>query len=178
MAKFIVINQEYQDDGGVYERLFLYMTRAEKTMHGFIGAQYVYMEQGVQDIAKQMREVAETLNGNQGRALWHFVLSFDRYDEWWITPAIAYQIAGRFVLPLLDGHQVVYAVHEDTENVHVHFMVNATNFYTGMKFENKRENFQHIADMCSATVRISSQGEQKRIGCQVCYQENEDFVEG
>lgn len=177
MAKLIVINQEYQDDGKIYEQVFLYITREDKAVNRLIGAQFVYMGQGVEDIARQMREVAQTLNGNQGRALWHFVLSFDRYEEWWITPDIAYQIAGQFVI-FFDGHQVVYAVHEDTDNVHIHYMVNATNFYNGMKFENKRDNFEHIAEMCPAVIVSDSPDGQKRLGCQVYYQTNEDIAAG
>ena len=175
MAKFIVINQSYEDDSKVYEQVYLYMTRADKVLQGFIGAQYLYMGQGVEDIARQMREVAE-LSGSQGRALWHFVLSFDRYEEWWVTPAIAYQIAGRFAV-FFDGHQVVYAVHEDTMNVHIHFMVNATDFYTGRKFENKKETFEHIAEMCPMIV-VDTQEGQTRLGCQVCYQKEEDVAVG
>ena len=153
------------------------MTREDKAVNGLIGAQYLYMGQGVEGIARQMREVAETLNGCQGRALWHFVLSFDRYGEWWVTPEVACQIAGRFVT-FFDGHQVVYAVHEDTQNVHVHFMLNATDFYTGLKFQDKRENFEHIAEMCPAMIRLDSPEGQKRLECQVCYQDNEDVAAG
>lgn len=174
MAKLIVINQEYKDDGKVYEQLYLYMTREDKAVSGLIGGQYLYLGQGVEDIAGQMREVAETLNSGQGRALWHFVLSFDRYAEWWITPIAAYQIAGRFVT-FFDGHQVVYAVHEDTNNVHIHFMVNATDFYTGRKFEDKRDNFEYIAEMCPGMIVLDSEEGKKRIGCQVCYQDGEDI---
>lgn len=100
-ANFIVVNNDYTDDGGLYERLFLYITRADKTEHGFIGAYGIYLGYGVEDVARQMREVC-LLNSNQERSLWHFILSFDHFYDYWVTPDIAYTIARQFVIFLRD----------------------------------------------------------------------------
>lgn len=50
LANFIVVNKDYRDDEGVYERLFSYITRADKTEHGFIGSYGLYLGDGVIDI--------------------------------------------------------------------------------------------------------------------------------
>lgn len=121
-----------------------------------------------------MREVA-SLNGNQEKALWHFILSFNHFYEDWITPAIAYNITRQFVL-FFGGYQTVYAVHEDTHNVHIHFMVNATNFYDGKKFENKRETFEHIVVMCPAMIVLDSPYGKERLYCRVFYHNEEDLA--
>lgn len=173
-ANFIVVNNDYTDDGGLYERLFLYITRADKTEHGFIGAYGIYLGYGVEDVTRQMREVC-LLNSNQERSLWHFILSFDHFYDYWVTPDIAYTIARQFVI-FFEGYQTVYAVHEDTNNVHVHFMVNATNFYTGKKFENKRETFEHIAAMCPAVIVLNTPYGQTRLACRVFYHDEEDLI--
>lgn len=172
MAQFIVINKEYQDDGAVFEQLFLYITRTDKAISNLIGSQYLYPINDAVSIGRQMREVLK-LNSGNGRALWHFVLSFDNYTESNITPVMAYNIAGR-MLTLFDGHQAVYAVHEDTDNLHVHFMINATNFYTGRKIENKRDTFENIVQMLPA-LTLDTTYEQKRLYCNVCYHTNDDI---
>ena len=172
MALLIVVNKEYKDDGAVYEQLFQYITRQDKAIQGLTGSQYLYPVNDAVSIGKQMREV-NLLNSNNGRALWHFILSFDRYNEHYITPMTAYNI-GRKILALVDGHQAVYAVHEDTGNLHIHFMVNATDFYNGRKIENKRETFENITELCQ-TIRLDTEEGQKRLYCSVCYHMEDDI---
>lgn len=172
MALLIVVNKEYKDDGAVYEQLFQYITRQDKAIQGLTGSQYLYPVNDAVSIGKQMREV-NLLNSNNGRALWHFILSFDRYNEHYITPMTAYNI-GRKILAFVDGHQAVYAVHEDTGNLHIHFMVNATDFYTGRKIENKRETFENIARLCQTIILDTEEG-QKRLYCSVCYHTEDDI---
>lgn len=166
MAQFIVINKEYQDDGAVFEQIFLYITRTDKAISSLIGSQYLYPVNDAVSIGRQMREVLK-LNSGNGRALWHFVLSFDNYTESDITPVMAYNIAGR-ILTLFDGHQAIYAVHEDTDNLHVHFMINATSFYNGRKIENKRDTFENIAQMFP-TLTLNVINGQRRLYCTICY---------
>ncbi len=172
MALLIVVNKEYKDDGAVYEQLFQYITRQDKAIQGLTGSQYLYPVNDATDIGNQMREV-NLLNSNNGRALWHFILSFDHYNEYYITSITAYNI-GRKILAFVDGHQAVYAVHEDTGNLHIHFMVNATDFYNGRKIENKRETFESIAGLCQTIILDTEEG-QKRLYCSVCYHMENDI---
>ena len=169
MAELIVIEgKEYIDDG-IYERMYLYITNPKKAISGLVGSSFVYIGNGAVDVGSQMRMVSNSLNGNKkGQVLRHFVLSFDRYDEDCITPMIAYQIAERFV-NFFDGFQTVFAVHENTENLHIHFMVCSTNFYTGHKFVDKRETYNRIAYLCPAVIVQQHENRDERIFCNVIY---------
>lgn len=171
MAQFIVITKEYKDDGTVFEHLFTYITKEKKIISRLIGSQYLYPVNNAISIGKQMREVMQ-LNSGTGRALWHFVLSFDNDTEYDVTPVMAYNIAGR-MLSLFDGHQAVYAVHEDTDNLHVHFMINATSFYNGSKIENKRTTFENIKQIFpTITLDIIRR---KRLYCNILYHSDDNI---
>lgn len=60
----------------------------------------------------------------------HFILSFSpELDD--VTPYQAAQIADRVAEIFADEYQVIYAVHENTDNPHIHFLVNPVNIHTG-----------------------------------------------
>jgi hypothetical protein len=175
MANFIIVNREYKDDGGLFERMYLYITNPDKAIHGFVGGKDLYTRNGVEYVGKQMREVSNTLNGNQDRALYHFILSFD--DEWEddITPSMAYKIAYEFSY-FFGEYQVAYAVHENTMNTHIHFILNATNFCTGQKFPNKKETYEQIILFAhSIFIPYSYKTKKKkRLCCMIYYQSQEE----
>jgi len=179
MAKLIVINRDFTDDGGLFERELLYILNPEKTQHGFIGSHYVYFppDTGVLDVARQMRTVSQYFHGNEGQVLRHFVLSFDALDEYesLVTPQMANEISNRF-LCLLDGYQAVYAVHENTINLHIHFIICATNFFTGMKFPDKKETYARIAGLFPAVCYYQGKnGKVMQYNCSVCYNHIENM---
>lgn len=59
----------------------------------------------------------------------HFVLSFSsEYDD--VNAYQAACIANEICLLFQNEYQVIFAVHENTENIHIHFVVNSTNLLT------------------------------------------------
>ncbi len=62
----------------------------------------------------------------------HFVLSFDLFTEYFVSPNHAALIANRFCSDTLwDDYQILYGIHDDTANLHIHFIVNTVNFRNG-----------------------------------------------
>ena len=62
----------------------------------------------------------------------HFVLSFDGYYDKNITPAIAYEIGADICNYFYEkNQQVIYSVHEDTDHVHLHILVNTVSILDG-----------------------------------------------
>ena len=55
--------------------------------------------------------------------------------------SIAYQVAYPIALFYGDHHQIVYAVHEDGAKVHIHFVMNTTNYLTGLKYPGSRADY-------------------------------------
>lgn len=64
------------------------------------------------------------------RLMRHFTVSFDdetsAYDAW----ILGWRIAAYYA----DRYQIVFGVHEDTDNVHIHFVMNTVSFVDGLKY--------------------------------------------
>ena len=64
-----------------------------------------------------------------GDPVTHFVLSWPQHEQ--PTPAQLHEAAKIFVREIgMDGHQVVYGAHQNTENCHLHLAVNRVNAQT------------------------------------------------
>lgn len=82
-------------------------------------------------IAYQFWKTKEIYEKTDGRLLTHYVISFDNkgIDEIkaiQITESICQIFGGRF--------QIFWGVHTDTDNLHVHFIINSVSFVDGRKY--------------------------------------------
>ncbi len=66
------------------------------------------------------------------RQVRHFILSFDEKDT--VTPYEAYLIAHEVASYYSNQFQIVYGVHENTENLHIHFILNTVSYVDGHLF--------------------------------------------
>lgn len=64
------------------------------------------------------------------RLMRHFTVSFNdetsAYDAW----ILGWRIAAYYA----DRYQIVFGVHEDTDNIHIHFVMNTVSFVDGLKY--------------------------------------------
>ncbi len=96
------------------------------------GAQAVLMGDA-QGMCRQMMDVKKYFHKENSRQALHYVLSFSGEEENYIKPMDALWI-GYAVAACFPKWQVVFGVHEDTDNLHVHFVVNCTSFVDGKAF--------------------------------------------
>lgn len=79
---------------------------------------------------EQMVLVKEYYHKTSKRMMRHFVVSFEdkvsAYDAYILGYQIAAYYAGRY--------QIVFGVHEDTDNLHIHFVFNTVSFVDGLKY--------------------------------------------
>lgn len=81
----------------------------------------------------------------------HMVMSFDVKDD--ITVELAKQLADELVTDkLFDGFQVLYAVHQDKDHIHTHFLINSVNMENGKRWHQTavdlRNLKQHSNELC------------------------------
>lgn len=84
--------------------------------------------------AEAMELVQIIFNKNDGKQLWHFVLSFssDEPENHYPPSALqylAYDICSYFT----NDYQIIFGIH-DGDNKHIHFVVNAISFRNGKRF--------------------------------------------
>ena len=79
---------------------------------------------------EQMVLVKECYNKTSRRMMRHFIVSFE--DD--ISPYDAYILGYRIAAYYAGRYQIVFGVHEDTDNPHIHFVFNTVSFVDGHKY--------------------------------------------
>ncbi len=137
------VNKKYTSLKAI-ENLINYIMSADKTPSRIIGAIAVYpMEE--EKIVQQFKQT-QVLHRNQkkNRAL-HIILSFSTEESQWLHfkdyRKIGYAVANYYGKA---NHQVVFALHENTDNPHIHFAVNTVNYITGKKYHQQHNDYIKI----------------------------------
>lgn len=125
--KKISATGKYQDDRAIPD-LISYICRPDKTPSRIIGGVYV----DPNNIAASMVAVSERFHKNSRVRLHHFIISFEQDKSYRLD--MLTQVAEAICNLIGKEFQIVYALHEDTENLHFHFVFNAVSYVDGHKF--------------------------------------------
>ena len=83
--------------------------------------------------AEQEKHIAE---GKDNVLFYQYVQSFSPKDK--LTPEQAHEIGMQFVRDFFPKHEVVVATHRDNNQLHNHFVINATSFVDGKKLHTNK----------------------------------------
>lgn len=124
--KKIAAKGKYYDDNAIPD-LINYICRPDKTPSHIIGGYGVDFN----DIANSMIAVSTHFRKYTKLRLHHFVISFNPEDIYLkdMIPNIANEICSYWA----KEYQIVYALHEDTYNPHIHFVFNNVSYLDGHK---------------------------------------------
>ena len=101
--------------------------------------------------AASMNMISEQFGKANGVRLHHFVISF--YPNELRDPIIVDEIARRFAECLACEYQMVYAVHEDKEQLHIHIVINSVSYIDGHRYRGSREEFKAMQHYMRAVLR-------------------------
>ena len=134
MAVYRVINSDgkYKDDYAVHDVLHYVVSKAAPD--SVVGGAVL---PGIAEIS--MKGVAKAYGKDKGTRLRHSVLSFDPNDC--ITPRQAKDIAQQALDYYQDDYQILAAVHEDKDHLHIHFAMNSVNYRNGSKYRGKKDDY-------------------------------------
>lgn len=130
-------------DAKAREDVIRYIFRPDKTPHRLIGGWAV----DPMCAASQMNYLSKAYGKEDGLQLRHFILSFSEKEV---------QRMGQYALIRIDEYaqyaafyyggeyQIVYAVHEDSRHLHVHFVLNTLNYRTGKKYPGDKEDYYNF----------------------------------
>lgn len=122
-------------DNNSRESVVNYITNPYKTPDGYIGS----LALAGNEYANEMDELAIKYGKNTGVRLRHFVISF---ESWEINnPSLAYQIGEEIVEYLGREYQTVFSVHQDTDQLHIHIVINAVSYLDGHRYQGTRGEF-------------------------------------
>ena len=125
MANLIVVNRPYNTPD-IVKTLTIYALDPNKTGY-CCGGQGVLIEAPW----RCMEVVKKYYGQNEGKMIQHFILSFDFTDNISLDEAVdlGYSVCG-----LYPDYQFVFGVHINTDNLHIHWVMNPVNLQTGKKF--------------------------------------------
>ena len=133
-----MVNKKYKDRNAI-KNLIKYVVTDK--MNGkycrYIGGHGVfYMNTG--KAVKQFDIVQEYYKKQHGRRAYHMIISFEeKVDDLCEID----NLAKRIVFGVLKDYQSVYAIHEDTDNLHIHIVWNAVSFINGKKWHMTKTEF-------------------------------------
>lgn len=116
---------------GIDLTLINYISDWHKAKSGFVFGYNVLLV-SPEAIAEQFQTVRQVFHKENGRLMRHFIVSFAEDEP--VDARVAAKfglIIARYYAP---KYQIVFAVHEDTENIHIHFILNTVSFVDGHKF--------------------------------------------
>ena len=137
--KKIACKGKYQDDQAIPD-LIKYITRKGKTPNGMIFSENV----DEVDMAGSMIEVSEKYKKNSRLRLHHFIVSFT--PEYKGRTDLVIRVAKKICKCIGGWYQIVAAVHEDTDNPHIHFVFNAVSYINGMKYRGGKKEYKELAE--------------------------------
>lgn len=130
-----------------YSNTINYITQPSKTIHGYIGS----IKLDPYNPAGHMEATAKQFHKESGVHVRHFIVAFDPSEP--VTPEIAALIGQEIIGYLGEQFQAIYAVHENTLQLHIHIILNAVNYVNGSKYRGTREIFHRFEDFVRRTVQ-------------------------
>ena len=94
---------------------------------------------------QEFKNTREMYNKTDGIRYYHFVQSHP--SGYKIEPALAHKIAVEFAEKAFPGHEVVVATHTDADHIHSHFILNAVNAETGLKYHSNKFTLQDLRQL-------------------------------
>lgn len=137
-----------------------YILRLDKAESGYIG----YAQVHPLLIVESMDQVSIAARKTSGIQIRHFVLAFDE-DEL-SEPEIADEIAGNILNFIGQSYQAVYAVHEDTPHIHIHFAFNPISYINGQRYRGTRAEYYGLINFIKKLLYFYGIHKLNEVSCQ------------
>lgn len=121
-----MVNDPYKNQESISNLVDYAIKDKQKRLLRFYGGYNV----DVLRAAEQMERVKEYYQKTYNRMMRHIIVSFDED----ITPYDAYVLGWQIAAYYADRYQIVFGVHEDTDNLHIHLVFNTVSFVDGLKY--------------------------------------------
>ena len=130
--------------GGGGKKSLEYICRDDKTE----GKKYVTaLNCSLPTAYQEFKNTREMYGKTGGIRYYHFVQSHP--SGYNIAPELAHKITVEFAERAFPGHEVVVATHTDADHIHSHFILNAVNADTGLKYHSNKftlQDLRHLSD--------------------------------
>ena len=126
------MNKPYPTPADIY-RALNYIEKKDHNICGLRGAMGMELQRPRQ-MQKAMIQVKKEYLKEGGRQILHLTVSFSEEEEKMVDLQMAlcmgYEIAAIFMA----GYQTAFAVHDNTDDLHIHFIINSVSYENGLKY--------------------------------------------
>ena len=145
-------DSSYMDPESIVN-VFYYIMQNPKCHGNF----YIYnLVQGTPyDYANQFMTVKKYFLQNHGSMLNHMIISFCDWAN--LTVDDIKFIADRIICYLPGSYQLAYAIHTDTDNLHIHFILNNIDLETGKRVNNDKELFYAFLNATKIAIYVNEE---------------------
>ena len=126
-------HQKFFDDNS-YQDCIRYIFNPQKAT--YIGGCSI---SSAQMAATEMEQTAVFFGKNSGKRVRHSIVSFDQREH--ITPEQANICAQKIIQHYAHEYQIVYAVHTNTNEVHIHLIMNQISYLDGHRYGGKKKDY-------------------------------------
>lgn len=123
------------NDPVAYQTVLEYCLRPDKTPGNFIGGRNIDTDYA----AEEMETISQSFRKTDKTKVRHFILSFSPTEN--MTPAEVAEVADQAADYYSARHQIVFAVHEDTDHPHAHFVMNHVSFRDGRHYNGTKRDY-------------------------------------
>ena len=147
MPNLILIQNVYPDPDSL-SRVLNYALNTELIGGYGLNPEYAY---------RQMSLVKGVYHKTEGTQLLHWIISFSTDESYCLDmdEMLAY---GHWACQLFGPYQTAYGLHTDSHHFHIHFVTNAVNFDTGLRYSDGRSAFWRIRNALQAEFPRSDVG--------------------
>lgn len=131
------------------KRLINYILRPDKTLDVLKGGIYCNPDTAYDEfiLTKAFHNKLPEKTLSEHNEVIHAMLSFDGQET---TPTLARRIAEELLADeKFKGFQILYAVHIDTDDVHVHFAINSVNYETGTRWHHSKPEAEYLIKLAN-----------------------------
>lgn len=132
-SKFETVNNKsYYKNVSSIKALIKYILKDKETggRVPFYGGTYIDLITS-DKAEQQLRAVKKYFKKTDNRQIYHYILSFPSNVK---NPWEVYEIGFDVVSTFFEGYQTMFAVHENTDNLHIHIILNSVSFVSGKKW--------------------------------------------
>lgn len=124
-----------------------YIENDVKTLGGAYIGSVNLISSDMKDAVKEMMDVKEFYNKTDGRAALHGIISLPEQESDISNASKLMQLCEDTLKELFPNHQAIFAIHTNTENLHVHFIVNSVGL-NGTKIHQNKYFMRDVMHPC------------------------------
>lgn len=139
-----IINEHYPKDSDI-RNLMAYIAGNGKWNYKeqvtYIGA--LGIKKNYEKAASQMIKTQKAFGKNKQRRVYHMIVSFSKEIK---DIEIVKRTSKIIAAELFKRYQVFYGIHASTENLHIHFAINAVSYRDGKKWHMNKSEFKRFKE--------------------------------